>query len=53
MRNLLYTLCQPRRVGWGGDEFELQKGEDVCIPMTDSCWCVKTAKFTEKQLSFF
>ena len=29
---------QPR--GWDGegDGREIQKGGDVCIPMTDSCW---------------
>ena len=33
------ALYQPRGVGWGlgGDGRELQKGEDVCIPMADSC----------------
>ena len=31
------ALYQPRRVGWGGDGKEVQKGEDMCIPMADSC----------------
>ena len=24
-------------VGWGGRWGELHKGEDICIPMADSC----------------
>ena len=31
------ALYQPRGMGWGGDEREVQKGEDICIPMADSC----------------
>ena len=30
------ALYQPRAVGWGG-RWEFQKGEDICIPMTESC----------------
>ena len=29
------ALYQPRGVGWG-DEREVQKGRDICIPMVDS-----------------
>ena len=32
LRNSNKTLYQPRGVGWGGDEREVQKGEDICIP---------------------
>ena len=31
------ALCQPRGVGWGGDGRKIQEGEDICIPMADSC----------------
>ena len=31
------ALCQPRGVGWEGDEREVQRGEDMCVPMADSC----------------
>ena len=31
------ALYQPKRVGWGGDWREVQKGGDICIPMADSC----------------
>ena len=28
--------------GWGGEGEgrEVQKGGDICIPVTDSCWCL-------------
>ena len=29
------ALYQPIVVGWGG-RWEVQKGEDICIPMADS-----------------
>ena len=34
------ALYQSR--GWDGEEDgkEVQKGEDICIPMADSCWCL-------------
>ena len=33
-------LWQPK--GWDavGGEREAQEGEDICIPMADSCWCM-------------
>ena len=31
------ALYQPRGVGWEGDGREFLKGEDMCIPMADSC----------------
>ena len=31
------ALCQSRGVGWVGDRMEFQKGENICIAMTDSC----------------
>ena len=31
------ALYHSRGVGWGGDEREVQKGEDICIPKADSC----------------
>ena len=31
------ALYQPRGVGWEGDGKEVQEGEDICIPMADSC----------------
>ena len=31
------ALCQCGKVGLGGDGREVQKGGDICIPMTDSC----------------
>ena len=44
-KNLLYGSGNLNRVsinldGWDGegDERELQKGGDICIPMADSCW---------------
>ena len=29
--------------GWGGegDRRKFQRGEDICIPMADSCWCLQ------------
>ena len=30
------ALYQAREVDWEGDGREVQKGEDICIPMTDS-----------------
>ena len=30
------ALYQPRGVGWG-DGWEVHKGGDMCIPMSDSC----------------
>ena len=36
------ALYQPRGMGWGGrwdgegDEIEVQRGGDICIPMSDS-----------------
>ena len=30
------ALYQPRGLGWEGDGREVQKGEDICIPMADS-----------------
>ena len=39
--NFLYgsgnKLYQPRGVGWEADGREVQKGEDICIPVADSC----------------
>ena len=31
------ALYQPRGVGWGGSEREVQEGGGICIPMADSC----------------
>ena len=31
------ALHQPRGMGWGGRWEEVQKGEDICMPMADSC----------------
>ena len=31
------ALYQPRAVEWSGGRREVQKGEDICIPMADSC----------------
>ena len=31
------ALYQPRGLGWEGDGKEAQEGEDICIPMADSC----------------
>ena len=31
------ALYQPRGVGWEGDGREVQKGGNICLPMTDSC----------------
>ena len=31
------ALYQSRGVGWEGDGREVRKGEDICIPMADSC----------------
>ena len=31
------ALYQPRGLGWEGDGKEVQEGEDICIPMADSC----------------
>ena len=31
------ALYQPRGIGWEGDGREVQKGQDMCIPMADSC----------------
>ena len=31
------ALYQSRGVGWGGEVREAQKGEDICVPMADSC----------------
>ena len=41
LRKLKQGLCI-NLVGWDGegDGREVQKGEDICIPMADSCWCV-------------
>ena len=33
----LGALWQPRRVGGAR---EAQEGGDICVPMTDSCWCI-------------
>ena len=46
--NLLYDSGNPKPLlydnleGWDGvrDEKEVQEGEDICIPMADSCWCM-------------
>ena len=32
------ALYQPRGVGWGGRWEGGSKGEDICLPMADSCW---------------
>ena len=49
MGNLLYDsgssnpgLCD-NLDGWDGmgDGSEGQEGGDICIPMTDSCWCLQ------------
>ena len=32
------ALYQPRAVEWSGGRREVQKGEDICIPMNDSCF---------------
>ena len=37
LRKLKQGLYQPRGVGWGGRWDGVQKGEDICIPMADSC----------------
>ena len=39
LRKLKQGLCINLE-GWGreGDGREVQKGGDICIPMTDSCW---------------
>ena len=40
------TLYQHRGMGWGGrwdgdgDGMEVQEGEDMCLPVADSCWCL-------------
>ena len=31
------ALYQPRRMGWGRRWEGGSKGEDICIPMADSC----------------
>ena len=31
------SLYQSRRMGWGGRREGVQKGGDICIPITDSC----------------
>ena len=31
------ALYQSRGVRWGGRWGEVQKGRDICIPMTDTC----------------
>ena len=36
------VLWLPREVGWGGRAIQ-EKG-DVCMPMTDSCWCMAEKK---------
>ena len=30
-------MFQRRGLGWGGYRREVQKAEDICIPMADSC----------------
>ena len=46
--NLLYVWCSKLKSsahwpsegrGWGGRWEEHQSGGNICIPMTDSCWC--------------
>ena len=37
LRKQTGALYQPRGVGWGGDGREVQKREDICIPMADTC----------------
>ena len=39
LRKLKQGLCINQE-GWDGegDEKEVQKGGDICIPMADSCW---------------
>ena len=37
LRKVRRALHQPRGMGWEGDGKEVQKGEDTCIPMADSC----------------
>ena len=41
LRKLKQGLCINIE-GWDGegDGRECQKGEDICIPMADSCWCL-------------
>ena len=41
LRKLKQGLCINIE-GWDGegDGREFQKGEDICIPMADSCWCL-------------
>ena len=34
------SLYQPRAVGWGGRWEGDSEGGYICIPMTDSCWCL-------------
>ena len=33
-----HAVLQPRGVEWVGCGREVQEGEDICIPMADSCW---------------
>ena len=34
------ALWQPGGGDGVGGEREVQEGGDICIPMTDSCWCM-------------
>ena len=34
------ALWQPRGMGWGGRQEGSSRGQDIGIPMADSCWCM-------------
>ena len=40
------ALWPPRGVGWGGRWEGVPKGGDICIPVTDSCWCMAESNTT-------
>ena len=34
-------LCDNLKgLGWVGGGKEVQEGDEICIPMADSCWCM-------------
>ena len=38
------ALYQPRGMGWREDGREFQKGEDICVPMSDLCCLTENNK---------
>ena len=53
LRELKQGLCDRLKGGMGPDGREVREGEDMGVPMADSCWCMtEKPQDSERQLSF-